>query len=103
MTKFQSNPTVDKTVATIRKFSSSIETLKMLLQCEMNFSLLKQLLRDSNGQIELTQSIGGRRKLLGKLFIFTLFSFSFLSLFLLTVVSLLEKILKVNIGLGLHE
>jgi len=55
LTKFQSDPTVDETEAAIRKFPSSKETLKTLLQCEMNFSLLKQLLRDPNGPIEVTQ------------------------------------------------
>ena len=30
---------------------------KMLLQCEINFSLLKHLLQDPNGQIEVTHSI----------------------------------------------
>jgi len=51
LTKFQPDPTVDKTEAAIRKFPSSKEMLKMLLQCEMNLSLLKQLLQDPNGQI----------------------------------------------------
>jgi len=41
LTKLQPNPTVDKTAATIQKISSSIETLRTLLQREMNFSLLK--------------------------------------------------------------
>jgi len=55
--KFQPDPTVDETAAAIRKFPSSKETLKTLLQCEMNFSLLKQLLQDPNGPIEVTQSM----------------------------------------------
>jgi len=55
--KFQPDPTVDETAATIRKFSSSLETLRALLQCEMNSSLLKQLFQDPNGQTEFTQSM----------------------------------------------
>jgi len=57
LTKFQPDPTVEEIAAAIRKFPSSKETLKTLLQCEMNFSLLKQLLQDPNGQIEVTQSM----------------------------------------------
>jgi len=53
---------VDETETTIRKVSSSIETLRTLLQCEMNFSLLKQLPQDSNGQIEVTQSMNVLKK-----------------------------------------
>jgi len=109
---------VDKTATAIQKFSFSIETLKTLLQCEMNFSLLKQLLQDPNDQIKVTQSMNQLTKFhhiptvnkasvaagscWEKLFIFTLFSFSFLSLFLLTALTLFEKTLKGNIGLGLH-
>jgi len=57
LTKFQLDPTVDETAARFRKFPSSKETLKTLLQCEINFSLLKQLLQDLNGPIEVTQSM----------------------------------------------
>jgi len=56
LTKCQFDPTVDETAEAIRKFPSSKETLKTLLQCEMNFSLIKQLLQDPNGKIEVTQS-----------------------------------------------
>jgi len=111
LTKFQPDPTVDDTAAAIRKYSSSIETLKTLLQCEMNISLSKQLLKDPNGKIEVTQSMNLLtkfqpdlmvNKVLGvvescweKLFISTLFSFSFLSLFLLlAAVTLFEKYSK---------
>jgi len=51
------------TTTTIRKFPSSIKTLRTLLQCEMNFSLLKQLLQDPNGQIEVTQSMNLMKKI----------------------------------------
>jgi len=57
LTKFQPDPTVDETEAAIRKFPYSIEMLRTLLQCEMNFSLLKQLIQDPNGEIEVTQSM----------------------------------------------
>jgi len=57
LTKFHPDPTVDETAAAIRKFMFAIETLRMLLQNEMNFSLLKQLLQDPNGHIEFTQSM----------------------------------------------
>jgi len=57
LTKFQPDPTVDKIAAAIQKFPSSKETLKTLLQCEMNFSLLKQRLQDPNSQIEVTQNM----------------------------------------------
>jgi len=57
LTKFQPNSTVDETAVAIRKFPSSKETLKTLLQCEMNFSLLQQLLLDPNSQIKVTQSM----------------------------------------------
>jgi len=36
LTKIQPDPTVDETAAAIRKFPSSKEILKTLLQCEMN-------------------------------------------------------------------
>jgi len=62
MTKFQPTLTVEETEAAIRKYSSSIETLKMLLQCEINVSLLKQLLKDPNSQIEVTQSMNLLKK-----------------------------------------
>jgi len=55
LTKVQPDPTVDETEVAIRKFPSSKETLKTLLQCEMNFSLLQQLLQYPNGQIQVTQ------------------------------------------------
>jgi len=48
---------VDDTAEAIQKFPSSKETLKTLLQCEMNFSMLQQLLQDPNGQIKVTQSM----------------------------------------------
>jgi len=60
LTKFQPDPTVEETEATI--LSSSIETLRTLLQCEMNLCLLKQLLQNPNGQIEVTQSINVLKK-----------------------------------------
>ena len=113
--KFQLNPTVDET---IWKVSSSIETLRMLLQCEMNFSLLKQLLQDPNGLIEFTQSMNLMTKFQPdsmvnkalvvagscwvKFSIFSLFSFFFYLSILLTAVSLFEKTLKINIWLDLH-
>jgi len=37
--------------------------LKTLLQCETNFSLLKQLLKDPNGQIEVPQGMNLLTKL----------------------------------------
>jgi len=53
--KFQPDATVNETEAAIQNFSSSIETLKTLLQCKMNFSLIKQLLQDLNDQIEVNK------------------------------------------------
>ena len=53
LSKFQPDPTVDETEAAIRKFSFSRNSQKTLLQCETDFSLLKQLLKDPNGQIVL--------------------------------------------------
>jgi len=113
LTKVPPDPTVDETAAAIRKFSSSLETLRTLPQCEMNFSLFKQLLQDLNGPIEFTRSLnlltkfqlnptvnkvsGMARSCCVKL------SLSFLSLSISADGYLpVRKSLKVNIGLCLH-
>jgi len=55
LTKCKPDPTVDKAATTIQKQFVLKKMLKTLLQCETNFSLLKQLLKDLNGQIEVPQ------------------------------------------------
>jgi len=81
LTKFQLDPTIDEAVVAIRKYLPSIEMLKTLQQCEMNFSLLKQRSRQSNwshtkyepadkisAQSNGEQNVCDSRKLLGKTF-----------------------------------
>jgi len=55
LTKFQPDPTVNEATTTIRKVFNLKKTLKTLLQCEKNFSLLKQILKALNGQIDVPQ------------------------------------------------